>query len=137
MTTPPNSCESDRRRRERWLLILGIGWLFDYGLALAVIGSELLPAGVRPVVALLPVPMFGVFMALLISVLRRLDELERRIHLTALAVAVPVGVVGLMCAGLLADWMDAGARHTALRFAWAVLPVAYGVCYAVVRRRYA
>ena len=71
------------------------------------------------------------------EVLRRLDELERRIHLSALAVAVPVGVVVLMCAGLLVDWMDAGARHATLRFAWAALPIAYGGCYAVVRRRYA
>jgi hypothetical protein len=126
-----------RRRRERWLLILGVGWLFDYGLALAIIGSDLLSVGLRPIVALLPVPMFGVFLAVLVAVLRRLDELERRIHLSALAVAVPVGVVVLMCAGLLVDWMDAGARHATLRFAWAALPIAYGGCYAVVRRRYA
>ena len=91
----------------------------------------------RLAAALFPVPLFAAFLVRFVGSLRGADELERRIHLEALAVAFPLTILQLQTLGLLEravglkyeDWSDG---HV-----WAYLPLLYVVGLVVSRRRYA
>ena len=109
----------------------------SYAAAMAVLKTVEMPtAGARIAVALLPFPFFVAFLIAEIRLLRRVDELERKIQLEALAVAFPAAMLMMMALGLLeravvlnpADW---SYRHT-----WFFLPFFYFVGLGVARRRY-
>ena len=109
----------------------------SYAAAMAVLKTVEMPTtGARIAVALLPFPFFVAFLIAEIRLLRRVDELERKIQLEALAVAFPAAMLMMMALGLLeravvlnpADW---SYRHT-----WFFLPLFYFVGLGVARRRY-
>ncbi|MEJ7702074.1 MAG: hypothetical protein WKF71_20920 [Pyrinomonadaceae bacterium] len=56
---------------------------------------------VRVAVALLPILPFVLFLSMVLAEIRSLDELWRRIHLEALAIAFPLAVLLLMILGLM------------------------------------
>ena len=67
--------------------------------------------------------------------LRRFDELQRRIHLEALALAFLIVMLTLMGLGLLVD-TPRGRVELPLRDAWLMLIPLYGICYFTARRHY-
>jgi hypothetical protein len=88
-------------------------------------------------VALAPLPFFLLFLVGFIRLVSRMDELERRIQLEALAFAYPAVLVLLMTLGLLqlagvalspADW--------SFRHVWQIGVVLYVCGIAVASRRY-
>ena len=64
-------------------------------------GESGLATGLKVAAALIPVPIFALFLVLFIRLIRTMDELERRIQLEALAIAYPLTVLLLMTLGLL------------------------------------
>jgi hypothetical protein len=67
--------------------------------------------------------------------LRNADELQRRIHLEALALAFLTTMLVLMMLGLL-DAPPMGPLGLPLRDLWFFLPPLYAICFAVASQRY-
>lgn len=108
----------------------------SYAGAMTLLKNVEMAAGARAAVALLPFPFFVAFLIAEIRMLRRVDELERKIQLEALAVAFPAAMLLMMGLALLEravvlrpeDW---GYRHT-----WFFLPLFYFVGLGIARRRF-
>jgi hypothetical protein len=91
------------RDRTIWLFLAG---LVAYGalLLLSIVileANDLEDSPVRFAVALLPLPAATVVAGVTIARYRRLDELQQRIHLVALAVAFVGGLFGVFTWGFL------------------------------------
>jgi hypothetical protein len=137
MENSPKPTERTDSRRFGWLtLASGILALLAYYASRLLLERPDLPA--RILVALAPLPLFVLFLLAFIRLVSRMDELERRIQLEALAFAYPAVLVLLMTLGLLqlagvaispADW---GFRHV-----WQIGVVFYVCGIAVASRRYA
>ena len=69
--------------------------------------------------------------------IRQLDELERRIHLEALAVAFPLGILLLMTLGLLQRAITLKFEDWSYGHVWPFMFLFYFVGLALARRRYA
>jgi hypothetical protein len=87
--------------------------------------------------ALLPVAPFALFLLALSRGIRKLDELERRIQLEALALAFPLAMLLLMALGLLELAVPLSRDDWSYRHVWAMLPILYYGGLALARRRYA
>lgn len=124
------------RRDRAFCFVTTVLFAASYAAAMAVLKSVEMPASARVAIALLPFPFFVAFLIAEIRLLRRVDELERRIQLEALAVAFPAAMLLMMGLGLLeravvlspADW---SYRHT-----WFFLPLFYFIGLGIARRRY-
>ena len=66
----------------------------------------------------------------------RMDELERRIELEALAFAFPIAVVLLMTLGLLDLATPLNPDDWSLRHVWAMMPALYFMGLWRAKRRY-
>ena len=117
------------------LLATGLAALVAYFAACLALESPTVP--MRLPVALLPVPLFILFLLSFIGLVREMDELERRIPLEALAFAYPAVLVLLMTLGLLqlagialshADW--------SFRHVWQIGVLFYVMGIALAFRRY-
>ena len=124
------------RRDAIWFWGSAIGWFAAYVLAFAAAESTHWPQGLRILAALLPVPLFASFLAALISGVRQLDELERRIQLEALAVAFPLAMLMLMTLGLLQRVIELSMDDWSYRHVWGFLPLLYVIGLVIARRRY-
>jgi putative transcriptional regulator len=89
------------RRHARAFVILPVLFLAAYCGARA--GIETTAAGSMPALAfaLLPVPFLAAFLWIYVRGVGMMDELERRIHLEALALAFPIALLVVFTAGLL------------------------------------
>ena len=90
----------------------------------------------RILVALLPLPFFLVMLLGLITEVRRMDEMHRRIQFEALAVAFPVTLVLIMTLGLVEVAQPLDARNWSFRHIWPFLVLAYSIGLAFAMRRY-
>jgi len=90
----------------------------------------------RVVVALAPVPAFAIFLMSVVRGLQKLDELERRIQLEALAIAYPLAILLLMTLGLLQLAVPLSPDDWSYRHVWAYLPLFYYLGLIYARRRY-
>ena len=86
--------------------------------------------------ALAPLPPFLFFLWAVVAAVRSLDELGRRIHLEALAVAFSLATVLLMTLGLLQLAMTLPPDDWSYRHTWAFLPMFYFLGLALAQRRY-
>ena len=82
-------------------IIAGALWLVTYFLARMLLERTDLSTSQRVAVALLPVPCFAVFLWRVLTGVGKLDELERRIHLEALAISYPLTLLLVMVLGLM------------------------------------
>jgi hypothetical protein len=93
------------------------------------------PAG-RIAAALLPAGALALFLVAEIRALRSLDEMQRRIHLEALAIAYPVGLVLVFTLGSL----ERAGFHVRFfenpRDLWPLLVMPYAVGFLFAWRRY-
>jgi len=111
-------------------------WILSYlGARLALKTLEMDP-WLRVTVALIPVLPTALFLWLIIANIRGLDELQRRIHLEALAIAFPLAILLLWTLGLLQVAIDLPAEDWSYRHVWVYLPLFYFVGLAIARRRY-
>ena len=67
--------------------------------------------------------------------LRSADELQRLIHLEALALAFSTTMVLLMTLGLI-EIFHGGRLDFPLPDLWAMMPAIYAICFAVARHRF-
>lgn len=124
-------------RGDRTLLVVGFAWFLAYVVARGVLAQPELSRGIRLAAALLPVPLFAAFLVRFVRSLRGADELERRIHLEALAIAFPLTILLLQTLGLLERAVGLKFEDWSYGHVWAYLPLFYLVGLIVSRRRYA
>jgi hypothetical protein len=112
-----------------WML----AWLVST-LALAYVDSS---SPLRVAVALLPLPFFGWFLWRFLQLIRKSDELERRMQLEALAIAFPLAIATVMALGLLEGAGLQPVTGWPLKGMWIYFVIFYLVGRNAARRRYA
>ncbi len=110
--------------------------VFTYFGARAVLEVENLAALWRVSAALAPVPFFAWVLYEIVCSARRLDELQRRIHLEALAIAYPLGLTLLMVLGLLELAIPLNKDDWSYRHVWQMQGVIYLFGLFIAYRRY-
>jgi hypothetical protein len=90
----------------------------------------------RLVLALLPVPVFALFLWTFVRSVRGADELERRIQLEALAVAFPLGLLLLTSLGLVQRAVELNFQNWSYNHVWPMFALFYIVGLTAARRRY-
>ncbi len=134
MATSP---AAPRSTGDRTLLAIGVTWFLAFAVARLVLEQPDLARSLRLAAALLPVPLFAAFLFRFVRSLRDTDELERRIHLEALAVAFPLAILLLQTLGLLERAVGLKYEDWSYGHVWAYLPLFYLIGLVVARRRYA
>ena len=124
-------------RRSRVLLPATLLWVVTYLLALWVLRhGALAEPSLRFALALAPVAPFVFFLVTLVRHVTTLDELARRVHLEALAIAFPLAMALLMALGLVEIAVGLPRDDWSYRHTWTFLPLFYAVGLAVAWRRY-
>ena len=95
-----------------------------------------LPPALRIAIALVPLPPFLWLLAAFIRDVRQADELERRIHLEALAVAFPLTLVLIVTLALLQIAVPLSPEDWSYRHIWPLLYVFYLAGLTHARRQY-
>lgn len=111
-------------------------WIGAYFGARAAIPQLPTDSWLRVGVALAPLlPTIGMLW-LSWAAIRGLDELQRRVHLEALAVAFTLAIVMLWTLGLLELAITLDQDNWSYRHVWAFLPMFYFIGLAISWRRY-
>lgn len=118
------------------LLISIILFILCYFGARAILEQTTLSVGIRLSSALLPIPPFAWFLVMLMRGIRSLDELQRRIHLEALAVAYPLAMVLILTLGLLQRVIILPFEDWSYLHVWAFFPLMYFIGLTFAQRRY-
>lgn len=118
-------------------VIIALAWFASY--VGARWGLEIVERGSTAAVllALMPVVPFVAVLWFVIGGIRGTDELERRIHLEALAVAFPLTVLLLMVLGLLDLAVELNPADWSYRHIWPFTVLFWVAGLALARRRYA
>lgn len=112
-------------------------WIVSYFAARVAI-EQLEPGSpLRLVAAVTPVIPFAWMLWLFIRGVRGADELERRIHLEALAVAFPLSMLMLMLFGLLELAVDLNPDNWSYRHLWPFMVIFWFLGLSLARHRYA
>ena len=120
-----------------WLaLVAGVLWFVTYFLARVVLKDTGLDSWQRVLIALLPVPFFALFLWRVLTGVRSLDELERRIHLEALAVCYPLTLLFIMILGLMQRAVTLEFEDWSYLHVWPYLVLFYVAGLVVATRRY-
>lgn len=121
---------------KRSTIAAGITWFVAYWGARGVLESPDMAVGLKVAAALIPVPIFAVFLLLFIRLIRTMDELERRIQLEALAIAYPLAVILLMTLGLLQRAVELPFEDWSYAHVWMYVVIFYFLSIPWVARRY-
>lgn len=111
-------------------------WVLVYLLARWLLDNHQLQEGLRVVVALSPIVPFAFFLVLVLANIRQMDELHRKVHLEALAIAYPLAMLLLMLLGLLELVIPLAPEDWSYRHVWQFLPLLYFIGLAFTWRRY-
>jgi hypothetical protein len=117
-------------------IISAITWVLVYLLARWLLDNQQLDEGARIVVALMPIVPFALFLGLMLAGIRQMDELHRKVHLEALAIAYPLAMLLLMLLGLLELVIPLPPEDWSYRHVWQFLPLFYFIGLAFTWRRY-
>jgi hypothetical protein len=118
---------------------ISVGWFVVALWAVVFFGARLaldrdlqLPAWVKVTAALAPILPTALLLWFVVSAIRGLDELHRRVHLEALAIAFPLAILLLVTLGFLQLAIDLPAEDWSYRHVWPLLLVFYffGLCVA-------
>ena len=128
-------------RTDKAALVSVALWVLTYFAARFVLdadGTGLLARGSvgALLVALAPIPPFTAALWFMIRGIAGADELERRVHLEALAVAFPLSVLMLMVLGLLDLAIDLNPADWSYRHLWPIMAMFWFLGLALARRRY-
>jgi hypothetical protein len=127
------------RTRSTWAgVAVAVLWVASYLGARAALDDQLglQPTALRVAAALLPVLPTILFLWVIVAGIRSADELERRVHLEALALAYPLAILLLMTLGLLQLAVALPPADWSYRHVWIFLPVFYFLGLALAWRRY-
>lgn len=124
--------------KQRWraLCIAGAAWLFAFVAARAALEKMSLDSPVKILAAVLPVVPAAIFLWYFVDYLRCLDELQRRVHLEALAIAYPLATLFLWTLGLLELAIELPKEDWSYRHIWTFLPMFYFLGLAIAWRKY-
>ena len=117
-------------------IVAGVLWFVTYFAARVLLKGSDLDTWQRVSIALLPVPFFAVFLWRVLTGVRGLDELERRIHLEALAVCYPLTLLFIMVLGLMQRAVALDFENWSYLHVWPYLVLFYIGGLAVAMRRY-
>ncbi|QQS47321.1 MAG: hypothetical protein IPM66_01220 [Acidobacteriota bacterium] len=117
-------------------ILISAIWVMSYFAARFLLRNEELDQWVRVGVALFPIIPFAGFLWAVIDRIGGLDEMQRRVHLEALAIAFPLAMLMLMTLGLLELAIDLSPEDWSYRHVWAYLPLFYFMGLAIRWRRY-
>jgi hypothetical protein len=119
------------------------GWAVTALWAITFIGARFLldkdlqlPTWIKVTAALVPILPTALFLWFLVSTFRELDELHRRVHLEALAIAFPLSILLLVTLGFLQLAIDLPTEDWSYRHVWVYLPIFYFLGLAIAWRRY-
>ncbi len=113
-------------------LAFAVTYLFARGM----LEARGLEPWLKVAVALLPIPVFAWLLVTIITGIRSMDELERRVHLEALAVAFPLTLLLLMILGLLELAVQLSPDDWSYRHIWPIVWAFYFGGLAFAWRRY-
>ena len=127
-----------KSRVANWGLALMVLWGASYLAARAALDVDLQlePRWLRVAAALLPVVPTILLLWAIAAGLRESDELQRRVHLEALAIAYPLAILLIMTLGLLELAIDLNRDDWSYRHVWVYLPIFYFLGLAIAWRRY-
>jgi hypothetical protein len=117
------------------VVIAGFAWVLAYLAARYVLDTWAPESPWDIAVVSIPLFAFYWFVWAVQRTLRNADELQRRIHLEALALAFLSTMLAIMGLGLLED-TPRGHIVLPLRHVWLALIPLYGICYAAARWHY-
>jgi len=117
-------------------LVAIIAFVLLYFVARGLLEQPELAKPWRVIVALVPVPVFALFLVTFIRGIKELDELERRIQFEALVFAFPLAILLVMTLGLLELAIPLSPEDWSYRHIWPFLFVFYFLGVAIARRRY-
>jgi len=118
-----------------WAVI--VLWAVSFLGARAALDPDLgLPSWLKVIAALIPIVPTALFLWLIVSAVRSLDELHRRVHLEALVIAYPLAILLLMTLGLLQLAINLPAEDWSYRHVWVYLPLFYFIGLGVAWARY-
>ena len=133
--------EESRKVYSTRLLLRGVLWVALYAVSLWLLReSALLTIESRPAriaIALMPVPFFGWWLFTWLKGVMRMDELQRRIELEALAFAFPASLVLLATIGLMDAAVGMDPADFSLRHVWLMMPMLYYIGLWHAQWRYA
>ncbi len=136
--SPDASNSSCGLGRRAWLppTLWGVGAGLTAGAATMVFAMTRLPLAVRLLVAVLPlIPSLG-YIGCIVSMLRRVDELQRRIQLEAIGFAFAATVIVVMLVDLLQQARITPSIHWGWSGLWAAMAVLWGLGNVIASRRY-
>lgn len=119
----------------RRTLVLAATWVGAYFIARGILEG----AGatwLRVLVALLPLPLFAAFLWSYVQLLRSLDELQRKLHLEALAIAFSLGLLLLTTLALMQRAVTLRFEDWSYAHVWVYFPIFYVLSLGFVSRRY-
>ena len=111
-------------------------WISTYFLARGFLENTELSTGLRLFIALVPIIPFAVFLMAMLVGIREMDELHRRVHLEALAIAFPLTMLLIMLLGLIELVLPLSPDDWSYRHVWQFLPVFYFIGLAFTWKRY-
>jgi hypothetical protein len=114
----------------------GAAAIVTYFGARLVLEMHQLPVAWRLTAALVPVPFFAWLLYELVRAARELDEMQRRIHLEAVAIAYPVVVMLLMALGLVELVVPLNRDDWSYRHVWQMQGIIYLLGLFLAKRRY-
>ena len=117
------------------VIVAAVAWILSYFVALYLLDTW--SEAQRWEWVIMSLPMFAFFWLVwnVQRALRRADELQRRIHLEALAMAFLTTMLAMMGMGLLED-TPRGLVTLPWRHLWFALLPLYAVCYGIARWHY-
>jgi hypothetical protein len=116
--------EQTRRLYGTTLLIRGVLWMATYAASRALL-EVVDDRWTRVIISLAPTPVFAWFLWTWMRGVARMDELERRIELEALAFAFPVSLVFFATLGLLDVAVTLNPNDFSVRNVWLMMPMLY------------
>ena len=128
------SATPESRRAQRWLYVLIVPtFLSIFAVSWAFENRDLEPT-TRLLLSVIPVGLWGTMIVMVIAGVRRLDELQQRIQLEALAFAFPTS----MMLGMLVEYLQKAGFATGVSVGdvWPWMILLYAPAYFVARWRY-
>jgi hypothetical protein len=125
-----------RKSLTRGIVITAM-WIVTYFAARFVLDKGFpAPQGVKIATALLPILPTALFLWAVVSAIRGLDELHRKVHLEAVVIAFPLSILMLVTLGFLQLAVELPAENFSFRHVWAFMPAIYFGCLVFTWRRY-
>ena len=131
-----DALEQTKRIYGARLLVRGLLWAATYIASRWALESDVQPKALRIVIALAPTPFFIWWLWTWLEGVSRMDELQRRIELEALAFAFPVSLVLLATLGLIDVAITLNPDDFSLRHVWLMMPMLYYIGLWRAQRRY-